>query len=622
MHEVHSAVEPTRIAPSGDTVDPTRGTTLRWLRRLGALLQGADPRLTCWEVRAEPGRVLAQATFDGTPVRLAGRNHDDAPAWLRTRSAAWNIAVGDDDAPPSPPMGDFMRRLRQLLERGDRGQLSMPLRNIADGTFNSQARRDSAAAQQARAGLGDELHRAAFIAWKVNTRSDLYPHSPELGLETPIAVIEDGWRRTLARIRAGTAPDRLGIYIHIPFCAVECTFCFCGKTSKFGKGAIDDYMDKMYAELERFGALFGGQPITSVYVGGGTPSLLRADQMRRMFETLYGAFTVPEGTQVIYEGNPDSLNPDKIAVLGSTGRVSRLTIGVQALDPETQRRARRYNRPEEVRAAIEAAHAAGIAHVNVDLMSGLDGQTMEGFQRDVRFILSLEPESIHVNPFRPQGWSPYGRRGLSMTTEQHRLRDEMLQWSRLAMRERGFITPLGQTASKTRNAANIQEYDLRRQNSSLLGLGLPARSHAFGSFYYESSVDGDDIAGALAADRVGVRRYHALAVDDVEERHRYLVHNLRTGFALSEFAGLFGTTPWEAAPVGWRRLEELGLIEVVGDQVITDLRNTVDEQIHRVLLYGDYVLERVEACWGAEYDRSVDYAARLELMLEDDSRGV
>ncbi|TNF24219.1 MAG: radical SAM protein [Deltaproteobacteria bacterium] len=616
MYEAQSGREPT---PS-ESVDATRGTALRWLRRLGVLLAGSDPRLADWEVRAEPGRVIARATYAGATLTLAGRVPDEARAWLRTRSAAWNVDLGGDAA-TSDAVQAFIRHLRSVLERGDHGQLTLPLSHGVGGS-KPVARRDAPAAQRARAALEDELHRAAFIAWKVNTRSDLYPHSPELGVDTPIEDIEAGWRRSLARIDGTTAPDRLGLYIHIPFCAVECTYCFCSKTSKFKKGAIDDYMAKMYAELERFGALFGGRAITSVYVGGGTPSLLRADQMERMFETLYGAFNVPLGTQVIYEGNPDSLNPAKIQVLGSVGRVSRLTIGVQALEMEAQRRARRFNRPEEVRSAVEAAHAAGIEHVNVDLMTGLDGQTLEGFQEDVRFILSLQPESIHVNPFRVQGWSPYGRRGQTILPEQRRLRDEMLRWGRLMMREHGFSTPLGQTASKTKNAANIQEYDLRRQNSSLLGLGVPARSHAFGSYYYEAAIDGDDIAGTLERDRTQPRRYRALAVDDVEERHRYLVHNLRTGFKLSEFDALFGTTPWEAAPKGWQRLDDLGLVEVVGDDVVTDLRNTLDEQIHRVLLYGDFVLDRVEAVWGAQYDRSVDYAGRLALMLEDDSRGV
>ena len=624
MPEVHSG----RGSTCGADRDPgaaadVRSSALRWLERLGAALVHADPRLTAWELRAEPGRVTARAVFDGTPIELVGRAHDAAPAWLRTRSAAWNIAIeGQRDAPPKPPLAAFMRRLRELLDRGDRGDLTLPLCSRETTWTAAKARRDSAAAQKVRLALRDELHRAAFIAWKVNTRSDLYPHSPELGLETPLAAVEDGWRRTLARIRGGTAPDRLGIYIHVPFCAVECAFCFCGKTSQFGKGAIDDYMDKMYAEMERFGRVFDGQPITSVHVGGGTPSLLRADQLERMFATLYASFNVPAGTQVIFEGNPDSLNPAKIAVLGSTGRVSRLTIGVQALDAETQRRAKRFNRPEEVRAAIEAARVAGIAHVNIDLMSGLDGQTMEAFQQDVRFILSLAPESIHINPFRPQGWSAFMKRGAQMTDEQRRLRDAMLQWGRRALREHGFVTPLGQTASKTQNAANIQEYDLRRQNSSLLGFGLPARSHAFGSFYYETAVEGHDIAGALEDDRRGVRRYRALPVTAVEERHRYLVHNLRTGFPVSQFEALFGMKPWDAAPAPWQKLDDLGLIEVIGDDVVTDLRNTVDEQIHRVLFYGDYVLERVEACWGGEYDRGVDYAARLALILEDDSRGV
>ena len=112
---------------------------------------------------------------------------------------------------------------------------------------------------------------------------------------------------------------------------------------------------------------------STVYFGGGTPSLLTPPAMRQMFEVLYGAFDVPRGTQVIFEGNPDSLSDKKIAVLAKQGRVTRLTIGVQTLDDEVQAQVKRFNKPEHVSDAVRSARAHGIAHVNCDLMAGLPG---------------------------------------------------------------------------------------------------------------------------------------------------------------------------------------------------------------------------------------------------------
>lgn len=607
------ASNPGTVIASASPSPSSPASAERWLQRVGAVLRRHDPDLAAWSVSRTARGLAVAATVRGVAVTLEARAQDDAPRWLATRSLAINLDVAGDDTGCVAP---FVERLRALLERSDPGALTLP-----PPPPPPTPRRDRAPAQRVRAALAEELRYAAYVAWRSMTSEDLYPHTRALGLVTPLEEIEAGWDRALARVRAGTAPDRLGLYVHIPFCAVECTFCFCGKTSRFGKGAIDDYVDTTVAEMARFGARFGGAPITSVYFGGGTPSILRPDLLERVFTALYASFNVPEGTQVIFEGNPDSLNAAKIAVLGGVGRVSRLTIGLQTLDPEAQRRAKRFNRPEHVRAAVEAARAHGIAHVNIDLMTGLDGQSMASFQDDLRFVLSLDPESVHLNPFRPARWSLFSQSGRAMSAEQFTLRDAMLRWGRDAIRAHGFGTQADHTPAKTANAANLQEYDLRQQNSSLLGFGIPARSHSFASHYYETDIHGDDIAGALEDDRRGVRRYRAIAVDDAEERHRFLVHNVRTGFSRAAFRDLFGCEPADVAPDGWQKLHDLGLIDEVGDAIVSHIRSVFDEHVHRVLLYGAYVRERVDAVWGPGYDPSVDYARRLSLLLEDDAPG-
>ena len=137
------------------------------------------------------------------------------------------------------------------------------------------------------------------------------------------------------------------------------------------------------------------------------------------------------------------------------------------------------------------------------------------------------------------------------------LRDEMLAWGTSALAEAGHGSDLGQGPRRTRNAANIQEYDLRRQNSSLLGLGFPARAHSFGSHYYlPDASEGFD--PSLQRELGGVRRWRAIRAGLEEERHKYLVSNLRTGFTRTEFRSLFGVDPIDAAPEGFAALEAMG----------------------------------------------------------------
>ena len=129
--------------------------------------------------------------------------------------------------------------------------------------------------------------------------------------------------------------------------------------------------------------------------------------------------------------------------------------------------------------AVAAARKHGIQHVNCDVMAGMPLQTLDSFKRDVEFLFSLEPDSLHLNGYRPLPRTALGASSKPMTDEEIALRDEMVKWGTDFLAAQGHSDQSGQGQRRTRNAANIQEYDLRRQNSSLLGLGYPARAHSF-----------------------------------------------------------------------------------------------------------------------------------------------
>jgi coproporphyrinogen III oxidase-like Fe-S oxidoreductase len=585
-----------------------------WLERF-CKVYARHATLRSWRVEPRHDDLVISLELGAGPVSLVARARDDGPAWGRTRSFSLAIAVESDQS-IAPATERELRELFVVLDQADPGGLAIR----HPPAFRAEAPPGSARLQpeaaRAREALRDELHFASYVAWRALTSEDLYPHVRALGDIVTDDAILDGWSRTLARVRDGSAPEKVGLYVHIPFCAVACTFCYCGKTDHFDRGGFDAYLDGLIAEMKQFGPRFAGTPLTSVYFGGGTPS---PAMLERVFTTMHSEFEIPEGTQVIFEGNPDSLSEKKIEILARIGRVTRLTVGVQSLDPEAQRRARRFNKPEQVAAAVAASKRHGIGHVNVDLMAGLDGQSFQSFVDDLEFILTLHPDSIHLNAFRPQPWTKFAIGGQTMTEEQLRLRDEMIEWGTERLEGGGF-SHMDQGLGLTSNAANLQDYDLRKVNGSLLGLGNPARSHSFGGHYYEPEVVDGNIEAALAADRDGRRQIRAVPVDDVGERHRYLVHNLHTGFSLADFRQLWGSAPWDVAPDGWEKLERLGVVRVNGDHVDTDTGPHADMLIHRVFFYSDDVFDRIRSVWGGEYDRGKDYEALLDRMCEGSAR--
>ena len=590
---------------------------LQWLNRLCALYTKHAPAVQSCHAEVHSSGAVVSLTVAGGTVQLLLKPKGEGKSYAETASLAVSLQPRPEDSTLDAREAEQIARgFIEVLVRADKGNIdvapALPPEN------HGQAERvliDPEAVAAARAELADEIHWASFVGYKALVTEDLYPHVGPLGEILSEEKILDGWRDAVRRINEGTAPEKLGLYVHTPFCTVACSFCYCGKTDNFNRAMMDGYLDRLHAEIDTFAPIFTDSTFTSVYFGGGTPSLLTPPALKRLFHDLYRAFHVPEGTQVIFEGNPDSLNEGKIEVLAGEGRVTRLTIGVQTLDDDVQRVVRRFNKPEQVAEAVAAARKHGIQHVNCDVMAGMPLQTLDSFKRDVEFLFSLEPDSLHLNGYRPLPRTALGATSKPMTDEEIALRDEMVKWGTDFLASHGHSDKSGQGQRRTRNAANIQEYDLRRQNSSLLGLGYPARAHSFAGHYYSPNTQAGIDAG-LAEQAAHGRVWRGVEVDDLEEQHKYLVNNFRTGFSRAEFTSIFGTDVSTVAPDAFAKLESCGIITVDEDRVRTHVNSPTEDLTFRSFFYSPKHMARAREVWGPEYDRSVDYT-RLLLELSE-----
>jgi coproporphyrinogen III oxidase-like Fe-S oxidoreductase len=592
----------------------------RWFNKFCKVYARHDHSIEDWRVESHCNGVLVTLVLDRGDVTLLVHRKGTNSFYAEIPSLAISIFSDEDDCVPKLPGNAelVIRQFLNVLRKADKGNLVIPAPSTAGGQGRpiAMVKPDSPQALATRSVLADKLHWGSFLAWKALVTEDLYPHVGPLGELVSDEEIREGWVNTVARMHAGTAPQKLGLYVHVPFCTVACSFCFCRKTDRFNRAGFDTYLDQLNAETENWAEIFKSVSFTSMYFGGGTPSLLSPPAMSRLFSTLFENFDVPKGTQIIYEGNPDSLSARKIEVLATEGHVTRLTIGVQTLDDKVQELVRRFNRPDQVRDAISAARAYGIEHVNCDLMAGLPEQTMSSFQKDLEYLVSLEPDSVHVNGFRPLPVTRLAKDGSVMEPETVILRDEMLKWAQQYLSENGHTSnEMGQSPRRTRNAANIQEYDLRRQNSSLLGLGFPARAHSFAGHYYSPDAD-QGFDPSLSRELSGKRVWRAVRSSDREEIHKYLVSNLRTGFTPTEFRSLFNCDPQDIAREPLNQLVDLGVLHVGKDELYCDSGDHSQNLIYRTFLMSPEHLARAREVWGAEYDRDLDYKARIRVLCE------
>jgi len=191
----------------------------------------------------------------------------------------------------------------------------------------------------------------------------------------------------------GSDPSRLGVYLHVPFCSVRCRYCdfptVAGRDSLVGR-----YLDALEAEIER------GQPglplrANTVYLGGGTPSRLSPEEVRRLLAAVRRRFDLSPSAEITIEGNPDTLDAERLAGYREAG-INRLSVGVQSLDDRVLASVRRPHSGREGLEAIRRAREAGFEAVNADLIAGLPGERLDGWADTLRRVVSCGPDHVSV----------------------------------------------------------------------------------------------------------------------------------------------------------------------------------------------------------------------------------
>ncbi len=204
----------------------------------------------------------------------------------------------------------------------------------------------------------------------------------------------------------------LGFYVHVPFCAKRCGYCSFN-TAPLEDGAMARYLEALEREIDLLGAIAWSRRarLTTIFLGGGTPSLLAADEMAAVLARIHARFAVAADAEVTVECNPESVTRDKLAGYRAAG-VNRLSLGVQSLDDSILPRLGRLHDAGGARAAFEAARAAGCDNLSVDLMYGLPGLDVDGWTRAVEAVLDWSPDHLSAYGLTLDAGSLWGAAGV------------------------------------------------------------------------------------------------------------------------------------------------------------------------------------------------------------------
>ncbi|OGK87877.1 MAG: hypothetical protein A2X52_10515 [Candidatus Rokubacteria bacterium GWC2_70_16] len=210
----------------------------------------------------------------------------------------------------------------------------------------------------------------------------------------------------------GTA---LGVYVHVPFCAKRCGYCSFN-TAVYLEAALPRYLAALGREIDLAGAApwSAAAPVSTVFFGGGTPSLLTPAQLGAVLERLRARFSVAPDAEITVECNPESVSRDRLSGYRDTG-VNRISLGVQSLDDQVLASLDRAHSAAEARAAFDAGRRAGFANVSADLIYGLPGLDAATWDRTVRSLLDWEPDHLSAYALtldEGSRWHAAGRTGL------------------------------------------------------------------------------------------------------------------------------------------------------------------------------------------------------------------
>lgn len=189
----------------------------------------------------------------------------------------------------------------------------------------------------------------------------------------------------------------IGIYIHIPFCKSKCFYCNFYSEEKKDSTVMENYIDAVCMEIMQNADLLSTRRITTIYIGGGTPSLLNPKQIKKILDVLKLFCYEPE--EVTIEVNPESVTEEKLKEYHNMG-INRLSIGIQSINEKTLKYiGRSYTSKENIKNVIEVAEKVGINNISADCIIGLPEETEETFKNTVEYILSLGKSVKHISAY-------------------------------------------------------------------------------------------------------------------------------------------------------------------------------------------------------------------------------
>lgn len=377
----------------------------------------------------------------------------------------------------------------------------------------------------------------------------------------------------------------LELYIHIPFCARKCAYCdFLSFAAP--ERSYREYVEKLIEEMYGQSTAYRDYAVTSIFVGGGTPSVLPPELVEALFVAVYDCFAVSADAEITIEANPGTLTMEKLETYLNCG-INRLSLGLQSADGEELRTLGRIHSYDDFLKSYQRARQAGFTNINVDLMSALPGQTMQSWKNTLRKVMMLKPEHISAYSLIIEAGTPFYERyheNPEAFPDEETDR-EMYHLTKELMAAQGYeryeISNYARPGYECRH--NIGYWT----GAEYLGLGLGASSYTHGFRYHNVTDLEEYLSLDLREPGAAAREIQELTPEEKMEEFMFLGLRLTKGVSGSEFLERFGQNMWNMYGEVFEKLSRQGLILEEPPMVrLTELGIDVSNQVLCEFLLG------------------------------------
>lgn len=326
------------------------------------------------------------------------------------------------------------------------------------------------------------------------------------------------------------------LYIHVPFCVKKCAYCdFLSFPAD--EGTKRRYVEKLMEEMRTMGAVCRDNTVSTVFVGGGTPSILKGEWMEELFSVLRENFSLEPDAEISMEANPGTMTKEKLFSYRRAG-INRLSFGLQSAKERELSALGRIHSFEDFLESFRAARECGFENINVDLMSALPGQTADSWMETLKRTAELSPEHISAYSLIVEEGTPfyeaYGSEAGRKLLPDEETEREMYHRTKAFLRECGYERYEISNYAKPGFAClhNIGYWT----GVPYLGLGLGAASYLNGKRFSGHG----DMETYLASAAGTYENEVQLTKKDMEEEFFFLGLRLTKGVSLAEFKERFG----------------------------------------------------------------------------------